>query len=509
MRNVRLLLTALGMSAGAAHAQDLNEALNLSNTTVQGTARSIGFGGALGSIGGDFSSLSVNPAGIGVYRTSELSFSPSLKMNYSSSSFQQNTTDDNNTQLNINHFALVLTDAPKGRRYEHHNWKSVSFAVGMNRVADFNHEYNYEGNNYSSSAGLLFESATNGPYDTANAGSLANMGIATHLVTAHLTQHYTTVPFATGISQQNIVQERGGTTEYVVSLGGNYKERLLLGVTVGIPVFSYQRTSNYTETVLPNNADNIYNFSTFTYNNQLNINGTGVNLKLGAILKLTNFFRVGAAFHTPTSYHINDVTNYGLTSTVNNVSYAISTDNSLPIREFNYRFLTPYKGILSASLVIKQIGFITADYEYVDYSTMKFRYGSGIDQTTGTSYTQEENDINKSIKQQYQSASNLRVGAEVKLTRYFMIRGGAGYYGNPNRTGMSMERFDVSAGLGFHGKHFFADVAVVNSSWKYQEQVYADIDYSHVVTPNTRAASPVATVQPTTNNATLTVGFKF
>lgn len=510
MKNRAFLWIAASLFAASANAQDLVEAYNLSSTTVQGTARSIGFGNALGSIGGDFSSLSANPAGIGIYRTSEISFSPSLKMNYSSSSFQGQNTNDNNSKLNINQFGIIFTEAPKGRRYEHRNWKAVSFGIGMNRLSDFNRDYNYKGINSTSSASLLFEADANQyPGDITTPGTLGNIGVDAHLVTPKFTSLYTTVPFAGGITQSNIVQERGAINEYVATLGGNYKERLMLGITVGVPTMDYHRTSDYTETILPGNTNNPDRFSTFTYHNQLNITGSGINAKLGAILKLTNFFRIGAAFHTPTIYNLQDNTQYGLSAVVNNTNYVVSTDYSLPVRDFNYNFITPYKGILSASLVIKKLGFVTADYELVDYSTMKYIYPQGTDPGTGISNKQLETDMNNSIRNIYQATSNLRIGAELKLAKFLMVRAGVGYYGNPYKTGMSMERLDLSAGIGFHTKHFFADLGVVNSSWKYQEQAYSDINYTWVRTANTQAPSPIATIQPVTNNASLTLGVKF
>src|SRR5271170_4082159 len=86
----------LGMTFSS-FAQDVTEAYNLSNTTVQGTARSMGFGNALGSVGGDFSSLNVNPAGIGIYRSSELTFTPSLRVNSATGDYAGSSTTDNNT----------------------------------------------------------------------------------------------------------------------------------------------------------------------------------------------------------------------------------------------------------------------------------------------------------------------------------------------------------------------------------------------------------------------------
>ncbi len=511
MRNIKFILASvLASTAFAASAQDLTEAYNLSNLTVQGTARSIGFGGALGSVGGDFSSLSVNPAGLGVYRSSELSFTPSLKVNSASGDFLANTTSDNNVRLNINNFGVVFTDAPKGRRYERRQWKAVSFALGVNRVADFNHDYSYSGVNRKSSASQAFEADAN--MDSVNiniAGTLAYMGAVSGLLGGHFANYKTVVPFAGGITQLNNVSERGGINEYVISLGGNYQEKLLIGATLGLPYVNYTRNSDYTETVTHTNTSNPANFQSFNYNNSLNISGGGANIKLGVIYKLTNFFRIGAAFHSPTYYNLHDVMDYGISSVVNGNRYSVSTANDLPQNVFDYSFTTPLKSVLSATFILKHLGFITADYEYVDYSTMKFHYPTGYDEASGLSYAQEAASMNRNIKNMYQSANNLRLGAEIKLSRFFMVRGGVGYYGNPYKSpDVSSERMDVSAGLGFRTKTFFADFAVVNSSYKFTEQAYSQVDYSYV--PSGPATTPpVATVTNNVNNIAVTMGVKF
>ena len=54
-----------------AGAQDLMDALRYSNIAVSGTARAGAMGNAFGALGGDFTSASINPAGLGLYRSSE------------------------------------------------------------------------------------------------------------------------------------------------------------------------------------------------------------------------------------------------------------------------------------------------------------------------------------------------------------------------------------------------------------------------------------------------------
>ena len=69
------LLTALGLAlllpAGAA-AQSAVDAYNITPTQQRGTARFISMGGAFTSLGGDISSMTQNPAGLGIYRKSDI-----------------------------------------------------------------------------------------------------------------------------------------------------------------------------------------------------------------------------------------------------------------------------------------------------------------------------------------------------------------------------------------------------------------------------------------------------
>ncbi len=496
-----------------ASAQDLTEAYGLSNLTVQGTARSMGFGNALGSVGGDFSSLSVNPAGLGVYRSSEFTFTPSLRINSTSSEYTNQTTADNNTHFNVNNFGMVFTRAPHGRHYDHRNWKAVSFAFGMNRTADFNNNYTYQGKNTTSSGSQVFESDAN--LDKADAGNaygstLGAMGYQSYLLNRNANGTYSSiVPFQGGVNQLKTVQQNGGVNEYLLSLGGNYKEKLMLGMTIGIPSINIQRNSTYSETLADGNTQaNPGGFNSFTYNENTNITGAGINAKIGAIYKVNDLFRIGAAFHSPTYYSISDMSTPSLSSN------ADSSGSYFYHNRFDYNLTTPWKGVLSATVLLDKIGFITADYEYVDYSSMRYEYPGGMD-NNGNSLQLAQDAMNQQIKKTFQPASNFRLGAEGRLSKYFMIRAGFGYYGNAYTSYgestatsfYSTERIDLSCGLGFRFNHFFTDLGYVHSMYQGYEQPYT-IDYSGVNT-GYAATVPTAKINYNVNNLALTVGMKF
>lgn len=67
-----LAVSALMAGAGSASAQGVLDAYKFSQSDLNGTARYLGMGGAFGALGGDISVLSNNPAGLGIYRSSEV-----------------------------------------------------------------------------------------------------------------------------------------------------------------------------------------------------------------------------------------------------------------------------------------------------------------------------------------------------------------------------------------------------------------------------------------------------
>lgn len=518
------LFIALTVASFSASAQDIREAYNFSNLTTQGTARSMGFGNALGSVGGDFSSLSVNPAGLGLYRSGELTLTPSLRMNATSSEYIQNTTSDNNTRFNFNNFGLVFTSAPKGKRYEHRSWKAVSFAIGMNRVADFNTDYTYTGKNTNSSGSQAFESDANmnNLDPTVLDNSLGSQGFQSYLLDTVGGKYKSIVPFSGGVLQTKSSHTTGGIDEYTFSLGGNYKEKLMLGITIGVPVVNYHNSSYYSETLSPdNNVANPGGFSYFNTSQTLDITGAGINAKIGAIYKVNDILRLGLAFHSPTYYSLHDVSSPAITTVHSDTSVTLSVDNGYLNRNvFDYNLSTPWKGVLSATIMLNKFGFITADYEYVDYSSMRYVFQDGIDQN-GVPFQQEADAINQSIKKSYQGASNFRLGGEGRISKHFMARLGFGYYGNAYSSygestanaPYSTQRIDLSAGVGFRFNHFFTDLGFVHSMYQGYEQpynvVYNDGKGNNYVYSGAATTVPTAKIDYALNNLAWTVGVKF
>ena len=488
------LAAALTVLALPAFAQDAGDALRYSFLSPQGTARSIGFGSALGSVGGDFTGLSVNPASIGIYRKSEFMVTPFLSVNGADATYQGEGNQDAGARFVVSNVGAVFTAVPKGRRYKNASWKAVSFGVGLNRMADFSRNYTYSGLNESNSASFVFEEDANSNFNNIDDNTRpAYLGYQSYLLDTFNGGFISVVnPSQTGgIRQTNSVNERGGINELVFSLGGNYQEKLMLGATVGIPLLRYIRERSYTED--DNSGDNNNDFANFTYNEYLKTTGAGLNLKLGAIYRPNEFVRFGAAIHTPTWYSMTDVSRTSITA--NTEGFGGTQNIEAPERQYDYNLTTPWRAILSATGFLGKNGFVSLDYEYVDYASTRFSFSGSADQ-------QYERTINQNIRNTYQGASNIRGGLEIRLDQ-LALRAGAGYYGNPyQRTTNGGERIDLSAGIGFRFAHSFLDLGYVHRFYDNNEQPYTT-GYSNV------GAVPTAKLNNSINNVALTVGWKF
>ncbi|MCC7030506.1 MAG: hypothetical protein IT257_09380 [Chitinophagaceae bacterium] len=485
------------------HAQDEFDALRYGYTSYMGTARSMAIGNAMGSLGGDFTSLSVNPAGIGIYRRGELLFSPSFSVSNNQGTYLGNNTSTGSTALNISNFGLVLSSTKKGAAYKKSAWKSGSFAFGMNRNETFKNEYTYSGTNRKSSLIEKYAEEFNalGGINAVNTVSYpAYAAYQTWLIDrgagadSNLAVAY--VPFTDGIRQTKRVYETGGMQEYVISAGGNYQDKMMLGATVGIPRVTYNRTLQFDEEDISGKNNNDFKYMYFT--EKLSTTGTGINLKLGAIFKPDNNFRFGIAFHTPTYIQFNDISAIEMEShtdslLLHNGSNPVSIYNQDTSLSFNYAQSTPYKALVSGTAFFKQYGFITADLEYVDYSSMKYNYGQG--------YENESQAINTVLKNTYKGAINFRGGAEVKM-KDFAVRAGVAYYGSPYRnSSYDASRLNISGGVGYRTKSWFIDAAFVRAMQTYKQMPYtlarADADVQ------------TAEIKNSVSHVVFTFGYKF
>ncbi|MCC6252195.1 MAG: hypothetical protein IT238_07010 [Bacteroidia bacterium] len=455
---------ALFMSSQVVVAQNEDDALRFSNTSIGGTARSISMAGAFGALGADFSSLTTNPGGIGLYRASEFTFSPALKAASTKSSYLGQSNSDDHYQFNISNTGIIFANPIESANSK---WKGVAMGFGYNRLANFNNRVVMEGNNQSSSLTdvYLHEAQSYNPENLPLFGP--DLAWSTYLIDTLSNKYYSAMPSNIDKIQRKTIERRGGIGETVLTVGGNYDNKLFIGGTIGFEKIRYWEESRYSERP----ATDTFDIKSFYIDNYLNTDGNGINFKAGFVYMPIPAIRIGGAIHSPTFYSLTDSYSAGMSTSFSDgktYSAGIDAAGGGDKGSFNYRYISPFRAIGSLAFVIGEYGLISADYEYVDYRNSRFR-------AQGYNFS----DQNNAIRDKFKSVGNIRMGAEVRLTP-FSLRFGYGIYPSAfKNAGLMSNQQLITGGVGYRQDGFFADIAYMRSF--YNEKYYL---YNSAFNPN-------------------------
>lgn len=457
-----ILIAALTSTSFALLAQNEHDAFRLSQTSPTSTALSLGMGGVGASMGGDFNALSINPAGIGVYRAGELTITPGLKINHVNTELDNFETDRTSSRMNLDNFGFVLQNTPKSGK-----WRSVALGIGVNTLQNYNATERTTIENYTSSiSDVMSESAIYNGIDENVLPPYGFLGYQGYLIDD---DYNPIVPLSQGLYQDKLVRHRGTSKEINLTLGGNYDEKVHLGIGVGFVTYNYSRNTNFYEADLTNNPSNYFDYADLT--ETIETSGLGFNTKIGAIFMPVDNVRIGASIHTPTWVSLTDVSDYILYTHTENFKsdYGFSDINPESIAQpeypyqFNYGLRTPWKAVISGT-VLGRMGMLSADIEVTDFSSMKY---------TMIDFPTYEKEINKSIKDMYGWSTTFRLGGELVLDNLF-LRAGAAYQTNPytSSSHLEAERLDLSLGAGLRWRRFFIDLGYMYRQSQFTTNLY-------------------------------------
>ena len=99
--------------------------------------------------------------------------------------------------------------------------------------------------------------------------------------------------FSQNLNYKKSTQSNGAMNEFVISIGGAYKEKLYLGATIGIPTLNYYEYSEHNEREISDTANNLRQMS---LSEEILASGTGYNLKIGAIYRLSKQLKLEGQF---------------------------------------------------------------------------------------------------------------------------------------------------------------------------------------------------------------------
>ena len=395
-----------GCAAGlSAYGQSAVDAYRFSQPDLKGTARFMSMGGAFGALGGDLSTLSQNPAGIGVYRSNELGVTFDLDLQNSTSESMGVKTSDNQTKFLLNNLGGVAT-----LKLQSNALPNLNIGFTYNKGASFNRRYkgsiprlNMSLTNYiagmANNAGLTVADVQTvegfDPYNPNDGGIAAPwltiLGYDALLINPNgdpddpdwtgqwgnaATIDGVNHPATSGSGYFN-VEEKGSVDEYNIAIGGNIANKVFWGMNFDIINFDYRLQSLWSEDLRDAWVENIatgdieQTTSNWNLQNLYRANGSGFNYQIGVIVKPIQELRIGFAAHTPTWYKLTETFSAEMNANYFGRRFGTMTNNDVPgYNDVNFR--TPWKLIASVAGVIGSNLIVSFDYEWQSYKNMKF-----------------------------------------------------------------------------------------------------------------------------------------
>jgi len=427
---IRYYMTVLLLGATAvALAQDtyLNDRLT-SVDDVNGSARYVGMGGAMGALGADLSVISSNPAGIALYRKNDvgLSFGVVMPNGNGWDTNDQTTYGENLAHASFDQMGMVWSLKNNGKL------KFINFAVNYQKKANFNQGFFADN---ASLGGLsqmdqLAELVNEGYNTESNLAGLA----AVPFENDESKDDYYLAKYDDGTrynaydSRNNAYtrHQTGSLQSYDFNLSFNIMDRVYTGLTFGAENMRYNAWSEYVEW---GNDDGL-NHSLY---NDVQIDGYGLNLKWGIIVRpfAENSFRIGLAGETPTWYRLE-----------NNTLFHLDNSDEL-ISDLEYNVRTPWKVRLSLGSTVGTKFAWGAEYEFANYSKTKMGYPKWDDRDPNHSGLSSTPDVtmNQHTKNTLKGQHTIKAGVEFKPIDALALRAGYNFISSRYKNNISFDQY--------------------------------------------------------------------
>ena len=470
------------------HSQNILDAYRYSFQTPTGSARYNALGGAMSAIGADLSLASHNPAGIGAFWKSEASATLGVSVISNSATLINGgagSVSSSDFEMTIPQGGIVFTTYSPNK-----NWMAKSFSLTYNKMAEFDNEIFFQGNSLGSISerwAALGDGLHPDDLGFLEAGPAYSAGVIYDTEGDGLYEYDYFRNEDQKLQRSQLMDREGGWGEAAVTFAGNYRNKLLLGATIGLDFINFQSEKSYIE---EDPGDNVPQFNMLQFTEYLSTNGVGVNAKVGAIVKFTPAFSWSMSLASPTVLNLTD--NFRNTIqyewTENNAPRSADADSEES--QFEYRYINPWRVSTGVGYKVGRSGFINAEVDYVGYNFSKFDF-----KDANISDQNFQNDLNRQIDNEFSSSLNFRIGGEYVLDA-FRLRGGILMYSSP------LDQFEntngFSLGFGYRGDRWFIDVAYMNRSNSYN---YSPYELNNAVVPS-------VDIDTRTSDVALTIGFK-
>ncbi|WP_405296062.1 OmpP1/FadL family transporter [Algibacter sp. Ld11] len=482
MKKLSLLFIGV-LSMSNIYAQDISDALRYSQDEIQGSARFRALSGAFGALGGDMSAVSINPAGSAVFSQSHASLSFVSADKNNKANYFGNTEKTNDSKFDLNQVGAAFV-------FKNNNnspWRKFTLAIAYDRSNDHNNSWYAAGFN-TNDDGQFSNSIASYFYDYADGRRLDEISA---FPGESIREAYSEIGRAYGFANQQAflgfesfileaddINDDGNTTytsnvnsgyfdhRYTnIETGYNgkisfnfatqYEDNVYLGVNLNSHFIDYQRSTSLLE-----DNKNGGLISTIDFNNALSTTGNGFSFQIGGIFKLSQEFRLGLTYDSPTWYTIEEETSQFLdTSELVSQNFDALDPQIVNIYP-EYKLQTPGKFTGSLAYIFGQQGLISFDYSNKNYANTTFK--------PEADYT----DLNADITNALTSASTYRFGGEYKV-KQLSFRGGYRYEESPYADGVTVGDLNgFSLGLGYNFGNTKLDLTFDQAKRSYQTPLY-------------------------------------
>lgn len=478
------------------NAQQVSDALQYSQDDLMGNARYRAMGGAFGALGGNLSALNVNPAGSAIFTTNFASITLTNYNQKNKSNYFGTKTDAKDNSFDMNQLGSVWVF----NNYDlESKWSKFTIAINYDKANNFNKSIYSNGLNPSNSIADYFISYANGipestfstiPYkDMYYNEQQAYLGYNGYFINPITGNQYTSAVNPNGnYYQENKIVSTGYSGKISFNLATEYDKRFYFGVNLNAHFTEFNTSSSFYEDYADSPGNNpLTGVQASRFTNELHTYGSGFSFQLGAIAKVTNEFRVGLAYESPTWFNLNDELKQTLfvncpdcgTNATN-----FFADPNIIIFYPTYRLQTPSKYTGSLAYVFGASGLISLDYSLRDYSSTRFR--------PSNDFTTTNQNINTSLN----VSNEVRLGAEYRIKEW-SLRGGYRFEESPYKNKSTIGNLNsYSGGLGYNFGDIKLDVAYTYSKRTSNQGFFS------------QGLTDPANIKSIQNNVTLTLGFE-
>ena len=463
---MKTLITAFSMIlvSNLMLAQTATEAIRYSNNEIGGTARANSMGNAFGALAADFTGVNINPAILGTYRSSEIGITVGIHSFKTSSYFNDNSINNGTQRFNLPNMHMVTTAEFNDGPLKYSNW-----SIGYNKRNYYHSRSSFIGTIKNSSIIDQFLTDLNQGNGTSwdnivsdhpFTNALAWEGYLINNVSDIDTTHFVGI-YDGGAEAAGIRTVKGSQSDFLISYGANFYNKLFLGLSIGIPSLRYNYVNVYSER---DQEELVDDFIDFTITEEVSSIASGIYLQAGLIYQVNPFIRLGSSYKTSTAFYFEDEYESGIVSNFESGNYSYDS----PEGRFDYVLYTPSKWTNSFAFIHPK-GLISVDVDWIDYSTANYDLGNNSSNPDDWFYGMS---VNNQINANFRSVFNYRLGGELRIAEfddgYQSLRMGLAYYASPYDAAPSTLSADYAKtvyaiGTGFRYEYFFIDLALSTS----------------------------------------------